>query len=150
VWRGTGIQGRARTKEVSSAAIDPTPAQARRLASGADSEPIVMVNLLRFRDRAAGDDAGFSGVEAHGRYAAEVAPLLERVGGRLLAAAACEESVIGPDESEWDLVALVEYPSRAAFLAMATSPEYGEIGAHRANALADSRLILARLAPTLG
>lgn len=132
------------------ATIDPTTAQARRLASGADSEPIVMVNLLRFRDRAAGDDAGLSGAEAYGRYAAAVAPLLERVGGRLLATAACEESVIGPDESEWDLCALVEYPSRAAFLEMTTSPEYGEIAAHRANALADSRLILARPVPTPG
>lgn len=131
-----------------NAAIDPTPAQLRRLASAPESEPIVMVNLLRFRDRAAGDDAGVSGAEAYGRYAAAVAPLIERVGGRLLAAAACEESVIGPDGSEWDLVALVEYPSRAAFLAMATSPEYGEIGAPRANALADSRLILAHLVPS--
>jgi uncharacterized protein (DUF1330 family) len=130
--------------------IDPKPAQLRRLASTAESEPIVMVNLLRFRDRAAGDDAGESGAEAYGRYAAAVAPLLERVGGRLLVAAACEESVIGPDQSEWDLVALVEYPSRAAFLEMVASAEYGEIGILRANALADSRLILARLAPSPG
>jgi uncharacterized protein (DUF1330 family) len=132
------------------ATIDPTPAQLQRLASATDSEPIVMVNLLRFRDRAAGDDAGVSGFEAYARYAAAVAPLLERVGGRLLSAAACEESVIGPDESEWDLVALVEYPSRAAFLEMVTSPEYGEIAGHRADALADSRLILARHASSPG
>jgi len=128
--------------------IDPTPAQLRRLASTAESEPIVMVNLLRFRGRATGEDSDESGAEAYGRYAAAVAPLLERVGGRLLAAAACEESVIGPDQPEWDLVALVEYPSRAAFLEMVASSEYGEIGVRRANALVDSRLILARLAPS--
>jgi len=109
-----------------------------------------MVNLLRFRDRAAGDRAGVSGVEAYARYAAAVAPLLERVGGRLLSATVCEENVIGPDESEWDLVALVEYPSRAAFLEMVTSPEYGEIAGHRADALDDSRLILAHHAPQPG
>jgi uncharacterized protein (DUF1330 family) len=123
--------------------IDPTPAQVRRLVSGADWKPIVMVKLLRFRDRAAGDDAGVSGVEAYGRYAAAVAPLIERVGGRLLVAAACEESVIGPDESEWDLVVLVEYPSRAAFVAMATSPEYAEIAARRASALENPAAIAA-------
>lgn len=133
-----------------SGAIDPTPAQFERLASATESEPIVMVNLLRFRDRAGGADADVSGGEAYGRYAAAVTPLVERVGGRLLAAVACEECVIGPDEPEWDVVALVEYPSRAAFLEMVASPEYLEIGAHRTNALADSRLILSRLAPLAG
>ena len=41
------------------------------------------------------------------RYAAATGPFLERVGGRLLAAVECRESVIGPREPEWDLVALV-------------------------------------------
>jgi uncharacterized protein (DUF1330 family) len=49
--------------------------------------------------------------------------------------------VIGPPDSEWDLVLLVQYPSRAKFLEMATNPEYLKIHAHRDAALADSRLV---------
>jgi uncharacterized protein (DUF1330 family) len=52
-----------------------------------------------------------------------------------------EQSVIGPVSGEWDLVWLVEYPSRAKFLEMATNEEYLKVHAHREAALADSRLI---------
>lgn len=125
--------------------IEPTQSQFERLAASAevDAEPVVMVDLLRFKPRADGIDEpeGISGTEAYGRYGAAVAPFLERVGGRLLFAAEPQESVIGPEYGEWDLVLAVEYPSRSAFVAMATDPEYIAIHGHRAAALADSRLI---------
>ncbi len=128
------------------AAIEPTPEQVARLAAGAGEGPIVMVNLLRFRDEAGPPDEGASGAEAYGRYAAAIPPFLERAGGRLLSAVACQEGVIGPDDAEWDVVALVEYPSREAFLGMVSDPQYLEIHQHRVAALADSRLILSSLA----
>lgn len=123
------------------ASIEPTQEQFTRLGAR-DGGPIVMVNLLRFKARATAPDEGMSGAEAYARYAASIPPYLERVGGRLIAAAACHESVIGPAEAEWDAVALVEYPSAEAFLTMATDPGYLAIHAHRVAALADSRLIL--------
>ena len=49
--------------------------------------------------------------------------------------------MIGPEPGEWDLVLAVRYPSRQAFVTMATDPGYLEIHAHREAALADSRLI---------
>jgi uncharacterized protein (DUF1330 family) len=121
----------------------PTRAQIEALAGAPQTGPVIMLNLLRFKDLADGIDAadGLTGAEAYGRYAAATQPFLERVGGRLLYALAAEECVIGPPEREWDLVLAVEYPSRAAFLAMATDPEYLTIHAHREAALADSRLI---------
>jgi uncharacterized protein (DUF1330 family) len=125
-------------------ALEPEAEQVRRLASSSDRGPIVMVNLLRFKPQADGIDAGISGAEAYARYAEGVAPHLERVGGRLLGAVACEEGVIGPAEPEWDMVALVAYPSREAFLAMTADPGYLEVHRHRVAALADSRLILSR------
>jgi uncharacterized protein (DUF1330 family) len=64
-----------------------------------------------------------------------------RAGGELLSAVRPEQSVIGPAAGEWDLVLLVEYPSRAKFLEMATNEEYLKVHAHREAALADSRLI---------
>ncbi len=128
--------------------IEPTPVQIQRLASSSseDSGPVVMLNLLRFKDRADGIDAadGITGVEAYARYGAAVQEHLSRVGGRLLIALDAEESVIGPVDGEWDMVLLAEYPSRQAFLEMTSDPAYLEVHGHRAAALADSRLVACR------
>jgi uncharacterized protein (DUF1330 family) len=132
-----------------SAAIEPTASQLERLAASEDSGPVVMVNLLRFRERVASDQDG-TGADAYGRYAAEVTQHLDRVGGRVLLALAPQDSVIGPEHGEWDLVVAVEYPSRAAFLAMIADPDYLKLHAHRAAALADSRLIACGQLEALG
>jgi uncharacterized protein (DUF1330 family) len=114
-----------------TAYITPTEEQFEQLRSAADAGPIVMVNLLRFKP---------DGAEAYGRYAAAVAPLLDQVGGRILNTVACRQAVIGPEE--WDVVALVEYPSAQAFLEMVQNPDYLATHEHREAGLADSRLIL--------
>lgn len=126
-----------------TATIHPTPEQLERLAGSDQDGPVVMVNLLRFKERADGVDAadGITGAEAYGRYGAAVGSHLERVGGRVLLALTAQDSVIGPEPGEWDLVIAVEYPSRAAFMAMVSDPEYLAIHAHRDAAVADSRLI---------
>ncbi|HWE32244.1 MAG TPA: DUF1330 domain-containing protein [Solirubrobacteraceae bacterium] len=121
--------------------VHPTEEQITQLAGTTNDGPIVMLNLLRFKQRADGIDEGISGAEAYARYSAAVEPFLAGVGGRLLSAIRPSQSVIGPPDSEWDLVLLVQYPSRAKFLEMATNPEYLKIHAHRDAALADSRLV---------
>jgi uncharacterized protein (DUF1330 family) len=123
-------------------AITPTQAQIEQLMDGADpGEPVVMLNLLRFKQQADGIDEGLSGREAYQRYAAATAPFLSGVGGRLLLAADARQMVIGPDALEWDMALMVEYPSRQKFLEMATDEGYLQAHEHRAAALADSRLI---------
>ena len=89
-----------------------------------------MLNLLDFKP------AG--GAERYAEYGVAVAPLLERVGGRVVFAGQAQAPVIGP--SKWDLVLLVEYPTRQAFLDMVGSPEYREIGHLRTEALERSEL----------
>jgi uncharacterized protein (DUF1330 family) len=125
--------------------IEPTEAQFERLAASAEADDgvVIMVNLLRLKERADGIDAanGISGGEAYARYAAGVQKFLAGVGGRIVLAVAATESVIGPHEGEWDMVLAVEYPSRRAFLEMIRDPGYLEIHGHRTAALADSRLI---------
>jgi uncharacterized protein (DUF1330 family) len=91
----------------------------------ADDQAVVMLNLLRF------DPNG--GQERYGEYAAAVAPLLEKVGGRIVFAGETAPPLLGTQG--WDLVALVEYPSRQAFLEMVSSPEYEAIGHLRTEAL---------------
>jgi uncharacterized protein (DUF1330 family) len=99
-------------------------------AGARDGTPVVMLNLLAFRPD--------GGQERYAEYAAAVAPLLERVGGRVVFAGAPAPALLG--EGSWDLVALVEYPSRNAFLEMVGSKEYDAISGLRSEALARSEL----------
>lgn len=121
--------------------LEPTPAQIEALVAAPDEGPVLMLNLLRFKEQADGIDVGMTGAEAYARYGAAVAEHLERVGGRLAFSAVPQQTVIGPESESWDLMLVVEYPSRAAFLSMIGDPNYLRIHAHRDAALADSRLI---------
>jgi uncharacterized protein (DUF1330 family) len=129
--------------------IEPTPEQLAAFVALPDDAPVIMVNLLRFKERADGIDAAdnISGAEAYGRYGAAVQQFLERVGGEVLQALGPEAVLVGPEAPEWDAVLAVRYPSRAAFVAMVSDPEYQKIHGHRAAALADSRLIACRALP---
>lgn len=120
--------------------IDPTHDQAVRFGGSAagDDTPVFMLNLLRFADTSADGD---SGMAAYGRYAAATAPHLARVGGEVVWAGACDAALIGPEDPEWHVAAVVRYPSRTAFLDMVKDPEYQEVSKIRTGALADARLI---------
>ncbi len=92
--------------------------------------PVLMLNLLAFKPD--------GGAERYGTYARAVAPLLERAGGRIVVSGLGSEALIGAEG--WDAVAVVEYPTRGAFLEMISSPEYLEIAHLRTEALARSEL----------
>ncbi|HSG89373.1 MAG TPA: DUF1330 domain-containing protein [Pseudomonadales bacterium] len=101
--------------------------------------PIIMVNLLKFRDRAEyadGSDAHLTGREAYARYGNEVSKLLVKFGGRAIFAGDVSFLALGQVETLWDEIALAEYPDRAALWAMSTSPEWQAISHHRAAGLA--------------
>ena len=85
----------------------------------------VMLNLLRFKPD--------GGRERYEEYGAAVAPMLEKVGGRVTFLGSGATALLG-DEG-WDLVALVEYPTRRAFLEMTGSSEYLAIAHLRTEAL---------------
>jgi uncharacterized protein (DUF1330 family) len=121
--------------------LTPTQSQIEALAASDSEEPVIMLNLLRFKERADGIDEGVSGREAYARYGEATAPFLAAVGGRLLSAVEARQVVIGPEQGEWDVALLVEYPSRKRFLEMASNPDYLAVHAHREAALEDSRLI---------
>lgn len=114
--------------------IEPDADQITALVRSELPGPVVMLNLLRF--------VPDGGLERYLHYAEGVAPLLERVGARILWQGRGDSVVIGDDDADgWDAVALVEYPSRRAFLDMVSSPEYQAIADRRTKALLDSRLI---------
>ena len=101
-----------------------------KLQESAAAGPVVMLNLLRFKPE--------GGSESYGAYGTAVGPLLEQAGGEVIYAGQPNELIIGSDR--WDLMLLVRYPTRGAFLQMITSAEYLEISNLRDAALDDSVL----------
>lgn len=111
------------------------------MAAGDPDQPVVMLNLLRYRETALpghGVD-GLSGREAYGVYGRRFADLHPRFGGEPVWMGRAGRTVIGGES--WDLVMLVRYPSRRQFVAMMNDPDYQAIAPIRAAALADSRLV---------
>lgn len=92
--------------------------------------PVTMLNLLAFKPD--------GGRERYAEYGAAVLPLLEKTGGRLVFQGEASPVVLGGES--WDLVLLVEYPTRRAFLEMIQSPEYQEIAHLRTEALTRGEL----------
>jgi len=82
--------------------------------------PVVMVNLMRFRERSL--DGNGSGWDAYLRYSALTVPIIKARGGTLLWTGEAKAVALGrQDGNEWDYLALVYYPSVAAFIDMMTS-----------------------------
>lgn len=122
-------------------AVLPEPDQIQELMSGPADAPVVMLNLLRFKERADVPGEEISGEESYRRYGERMRSIVEAAGGRFLWAGRVDSQVIGRSDVPFDVVALVEYPSREAFLKLASSPEVQEIGVHRAAGLEGQWLI---------
>lgn len=120
-------------------AVMPSPEQAMSFFGMEEDGPFVMVNLLRFKEKAEyadGSDSHLSGAEAYARYGEEVRKLVEGLGGRIRYQGRVAGLLLGEVEDMWDVVALAEYPSLAAFREMAMSPAMHAIEHHRVAGLA--------------
>jgi uncharacterized protein (DUF1330 family) len=126
-------------------AITPNVEQFQQLAASPDEGPVVMINLLKFRNGDAPE--GTTGVEEYRRYGDTALEMIKAQGGRILWAGTGDQVLIGDPGQDWDAVLLVEYPSRAAFIAMVSSPEYLEAHAHRERALERTIVIACTPAP---
>jgi len=113
---------------VSEASIRPNKDQFIELMNAPDDTPVVMLNLLKFR--------AHEGQAEYNKYGDSVIKMVESLGGKLLWLGKVDQTLIGPiDANDWDAAALVQYPSRKAFIEMATSKEYDGIHEHREGGL---------------
>jgi len=110
--------------------LTPSPEAIQAFVQAPQSGPFVMVNLLKFRKD--GGEAEYM------KYSAEAMKHLQQVGARVAFVGRVEHFLVG--QSGWDAVALVEYPSRKAFLKMATDPEYLKSHEHRERGLERTEL----------
>jgi len=105
------------------------------LRESTDEGPVTMLNLVKYRDQSSDGDG--TGREAYQRYTSVAQGLVEAQGGKVLWAGVMGEAALneGDNDVDWDWGLLVFYPSRAAFIAMVTSPEYLAANEHRKNGL---------------
>jgi uncharacterized protein (DUF1330 family) len=140
-------------------AITPTKEQFTEFARGGRDGEVVMINLLHFArpdsgSTGSGPDSEQAGTAEHGGdratgaaayrdYSDRVVAMVEARGGRVIWTGRPEHVLIGDSQADdWDLVALVSYPSRSAFIDMVTSPKYEEAHDHRERGL-DRTVLLA-------
>jgi uncharacterized protein (DUF1330 family) len=128
-------------------AITPTREQFTEFAHGRSEGEVVMINLLHFAKPDPKPDAAATntttGASAYRDYSDQVVKMVESRGGKVIWTGRPENVLIGDSEADdWDLVALVSYPSRSAFIDMVTSPSYGEAHANRERGL-DRTVLLA-------
>jgi uncharacterized protein (DUF1330 family) len=134
--------------------IDPSPVNFAAFKALPRDEPIHMLNLLRYRDRAeypAGHEhagKGWSGRRAYEEYGRTSGPIFRRVGGSIVWRGVFQTVVTGPEDMRWDDGFVAQYPTSAAFFAMIKDPAYQQAVVNRTAALADSRLV--RFAPAEG
>ncbi|MDP6471547.1 MAG: DUF1330 domain-containing protein [Pseudomonadales bacterium] len=96
--------------------------------------PIVMVNLLKFKDKAVyrdGRETDLTGRDAYDIYSRRVTQYIEEFGGRIFFAGDVTDLAVGLVEDLWDEVALAEYPNRGAMVAMTSSEAFRDMAVHR-------------------
>ena len=111
--------------------VDPTGADLKRFLAEDPGGPVVMLNLLQFRE---------DGASSYREYTERIGPFLEKVGGEVIHAGDLGTALVAPDGWSWDALLLVRYPSREAFSQMVADPEYQQITGLRTAALDEAVL----------
>src|SRR5262245_27912837 len=92
-----------------------------------------MLNLLKFKPR--------DGAASYGQYGDAVSKMVEKTGGKILWIGKADQVLIGDPTEDWDSVALVQYPSRRAFIEMTSTKDYDKAHEHREAGLERTILI---------
>ena len=119
--------------------VYPNKEQIKGFMEPVSEGPICMVNLLKFKDKAAyedGRDTDLSGREAYALYEEGVKKLLQEIGGGIGFEGDVARLALGEVEELWDVVALAVWPSRGAMFEVMQSPEMQAISVHRSAGLA--------------
>ncbi|MEC9067983.1 MAG: DUF1330 domain-containing protein [Pseudomonadota bacterium] len=130
-----------------TAYIDPSRANFDAFKALPRDEPIHMLNLLLYRDRAEYPeghehaDKGWSGRRAYEEYGKTSGPIFRRVGGTIVWRGAFQAMVTGPEDRSWHDGFVAQYPNSAAFFEMIKDADYQQAVVNRTAALADSRLV---------
>lgn len=120
--------------EVVNEVMPSDPGRIKAMLEKGPAGPIFMVNLLKFRDRAAYEDgrtSDLSGREAYAIYGEAVSKILPTFGGQVVFAGDVTFLALGQVKELWDEVAIAMYPERGAMVRMSISPEWQAASVHR-------------------
>jgi len=112
--------------------IKVTAADIDRFLVEDDDQPIVMLNLLRFKTD--------GGRQRYLDYLAMAGPIVARYGAEILFAGDGATALCAEPGQSWDAVALVRYPKRTAFVDMIADPAYAVADPIRMSALEEAVL----------
>lgn len=124
--------------DVTNEVFPTDPRQLQTLMEKGPDGPIFMVNLLKFKERAAYDDgreSNLSGREAYMLYGRAVAEILPKFGGRLIFTGDVTGLSLGQVEELWDEIAIASYPARGDMVRMSMSDEWRAAAVHRSAGL---------------
>ena len=122
----------------------PSEAQLTKLMSLPPETPLAVLNLFEFNARAdyqpgdpeyGTDAAEISGEEAYLRYGEVAGKVIHELGGKVVFSAPAEQVLIGPEDANWHLAAIMYFPTRSAFMQMMANPSFQETSRHRKAAL---------------
>ena len=119
--------------------IRPNKEQFIALVNAPDEGPVVMLNLLKFKDQST--DGASTGGEEYKKYGDAAVEMIEARGGKVIWSGRAEQVLIGDPTQDWDVVLLVQYPSRKDFVEMVSTPEYEQAHEHRESGLERTVLI---------
>lgn len=112
--------------------IKVTPADIDRFLAEDDQQPVVMLNLLRFK--------ADGGRQRYLDYLAMAGPIVGRYGAEIIFAGDGLTALCAEPGQAWDAVALVRYPRRSAFVEMIADPAYAVADPIRMSALEEAVL----------
>ena len=127
--------------------IDPSRENFEAFKALPRDQPIHMLNLLLYRDRAEYPDGhehagkGWNGRRAYEEYGKTSGPIFHRVGGSIVWRGAFQAMVTGPHERQWHDGFVAHYPNASAFFEMIKDAAYQTAVVNRTAALIDSRLM---------
>jgi uncharacterized protein (DUF1330 family) len=111
--------------------VDPTGDDLKKFLAEDLGGPVVMLNLLRFKDGKR---------QSYEEYARAIRPFLDEYDAKVLYIGDLSTALVAPKEHQWDTILIVRYPSRQAFSSMVADPNYQEITGMRTEALEDAVL----------
>ncbi len=114
--------------------VFPNDEQLNGFADNLEKGPIKLLNLIKLKKYAEyndGRETNLTGLEAYTLYGKETQEHLKKVGAKVIFSGPVSRLMIGEIDELWDLVAIAEYPNRAAMLKMITDPDYIKSSEHR-------------------
>ncbi|MFT4796612.1 MAG: hypothetical protein ACI9W1_000029 [Candidatus Azotimanducaceae bacterium] len=124
--------------------LQPTGDQVRSFRDRKTGEPIVMLNLLKFKQHAVYEDgraSDLSGEQAYKLYGTAFDRIVGPQGAKVLYSGDVRGFLIGEGEGAWEAMVLVQYPSTDVMLGMWRNEEYQQAQLHRAAGLEGQLLV---------